>query len=253
MPLSALLLIATLAVALWLSASRAAGTAYEIIRRLPHDHAAYTQGLLFHDGVFYESTGLYGQSTLRKVDPDSGWPQRQHKLPDRYFGEGLTLLNDELFQITWREGKALVYDRETFKLLREFDYTTEGWGLTDDGQRLIMSDGTDRLFFRDPTTFQVVHLLKVTDQGEPVTLLNELEYIDGEIWANIYRTDDIVRIDPKTGQVKARLDFSDLVAPDERNGQEDVLNGIAYDETGKRLFVTGKRYSFVYEVRMREH
>ncbi|MFO1350874.1 MAG: glutaminyl-peptide cyclotransferase [Gammaproteobacteria bacterium] len=221
---------------------------FEILNRLPHDPNAYTQGLLFHDGYFYESTGLNGQSSLRQVDPMSGKILRKRDLPSAYFGEGLALLHGVLLQITWRNHKAFAYRLETLEQIGEFDYDTEGWGLTTDGQQWIMSDGSDRLYFRDPKTFQTLRTLTVFDQGKSVTNLNELEYIDGEIWANVYLTDRIVRIDPTTGQVTGRLNLGGIVAATERNGHEDVLNGIAYDADGKRLFVTGKLYSYVYEI-----
>ena len=225
---------------------------YAVVNRLPHDPRAYTQGLLYHKGYFYESTGLYGESSLRKIDPQSGWQHRTKPLSRRYFGEGLALASGILVQLTWKAGKAFVYDSDSFEQLREFSYDTEGWGLTFDGRSLIMSDGTERLYFRNPTSFRLEKTLSVTDGGRPVPYLNELEFIEGEIWANVYQTYDVVRIDPESGDVLSRIDFGGILSPEDRNGREDVLNGIAYDPDGKRIFVTGKRYSFIYEIRLRE-
>jgi len=223
---------------------------YQVVKRIPHDPQAYTQGLLFHDGYFFESTGLYGQSSLRRLDPETGAVLQRFDLPQAFFGEGLVLFADRLIQITWREGAAIVYTRDTFKPLRHFTYKTEGWGLTHNGTYLIMSDGSPTLYFRDPNDFSIAKTLTVTRNGKPVPYLNELEYIAGEIWANIYQTDSIAIIDPATGRVKKLLNFAGLIAADERNGQEDVLNGIAYDADKKRLFITGKRYSYIYQIEL---
>ena len=226
-------------------------TGYTIVARIPHDPRAFTQGFLFHDGAFYESTGLYGQSSLRRLDADTGEVLQKIHLPANLFGEGLALVDDRLIQLTWREGVALVYDRESFSLLGEFHYATEGWGLTFDGQQLIMTDGSARLYFRDPDTFQLLGTRVVTENAQPVTRLNELAYINGEVWANVFMTDDIVRIDPHTGRAVARHDFSDLLSPADHHGNEDVLNGIAYDAEGQRLFITGKRYGFIYQIELK--
>lgn len=236
-------------VTLWLVLACAAGEPhYRVLDRLPHDPAAYTQGLLFADGVFYESTGLNGQSSLRRVDPESGQVLQRRDLDPAYFGEGLALVGDTLIQLTWKAGKAFVYDRRSFELRREFDYDGEGWGLTYDGRRLIMSDGSERLYFRDPETFLIEKVLTVSYNGRLIRYLNELEYVEGEIWANVYGSDYVLRISPQTGEVLGGLNLKGLVAPADRNGREDVLNGIAYDPQNKRLFVTGKRYSYVYEI-----
>lgn len=223
-------------------------TGYTIVARIAHDPSAFTQGFLFHNGAFYESTGLYGQSSVRRLDANTGEVLQQIDLPANLFGEGLVLVDDRLIQLTWREGLALVYDRDTFTPLGEFHYATEGWGLTFDGQQLIMTDGSALLYFRDPDTFQLQGTRQVTEQGQPVTRLNELEYINGEVWANVFMTDDMVRIDPDTGRVIARHHFSDLLSPADRHGHEDVLNGIAYDAEEQRLFITGKRYGFIYQI-----
>jgi len=219
---------------------------------LPHDPHAYTQGLLLHQGWFYESTGRYGHSSLRRVEPASGRVVQQINLPSTLFGEGLALFQDRLYQLTWKAGRAFVYDLASFDRLHEFRYDTEGWGLTTDGQQLIMSDGSQLLYFRDPETFKVLRTVAVSDNGQPVYFLNELEYIRGEVWANVYRSPEIVRIDPANGAVIGRLSFPALPRSNERNGHEDVLNGIAYDSENHRLFITGKLYSHVYELNLAE-
>ena len=225
---------------------------FEVVNRLPHDPRAYTQGLLYHKGYFYESTGLYGESSLRKIDAQSGWLHRTKPLSRRFFGEGLALVSGVLVQLTWKAGKAFVYNSDSFEQLRQFTYNTEGWGLTFDGRSLIMSDGSERLYFREPISFQLEKTLTVSDGGRAVRYLNELEFIEGEIWANVYGSFDVVRIDPESGEVLSRIDFSGILSPQDLNGREDVLNGIAYDTQGKRIFVTGKRYSYIYEIRLRE-
>jgi glutaminyl-peptide cyclotransferase len=222
---------------------------YRIIDRFPHDRRAFTQGLEFRDGYLYESTGLHGESTLRRVDLETGEVLQLHELEDHLFGEGLTVLDDRIYQITWQAGTGFVYDRETFELREEFSYEGEGWGLANDGNRLIMSDGSSTLVFRDPVTFEELDRLDVYDDRGAVTMLNELEYIEGEIWANIWLSDVIVVIDPDTGWVTRRIDMSGLLQ-DEDRGQHrvDVLNGIAWDEDGQRLLVTGKLWPVMYEI-----
>ena len=220
----------------------------EVLAALPHDPNAYTQGLLFHEGWFYESTGLRGRSSLRRVEPTSGKVLQQINLPPNLFGEGLTLFKKTLTQLTWQAGRAFVYDLDSFRLLREHRYDTEGWGLTHDGQSLIMSDGSHLLYYRDPSTFSLLRTVPVTENSQPVRWLNELEYINGEVWANVYRSPDIVRINPADGKIIARLSFPELPRPAERNGHEDVLNGIAYDAATQRVFITGKLFSYVYEI-----
>ena len=221
---------------------------FTIVNKFPHDPAAFTQGLLYHNGVFFESTGLYGRSSLRKVEPETGQVLQQLRLPQQLFAEGLALVKGVLIQLTWREKKALLYNSDTFELIGEFNYNTEGWGLTYDGQQLIMSDGSAKLYFRDPNTFKITNTVTVTEDGKSVDMLNELEYIDGEVWANVWQTNDIVRIDPATGKVTQRLNFTGLLSDTDRTGQEDVLNGIAYDAEGQRLFITGKLYAHIYQV-----
>lgn len=221
---------------------------YRVVQKFRHDPAAYTQGLLFHNGVLYESTGQRGQSSLRRVDLASGIVQQQHDLDKRYFGEGLHFFRGVLIQLTWQAGEAIIYNSETFAPLRTLRYKGQGWGLTGNGKHLIMSDGSDVLRFRDAGDFSVVRELSVTDNGKKVTMLNELEWIEGEIWANVYGTSDIVVIDPADGQVKGRLRFNGLPTREERHGGEDVLNGIAYDRGKKAIYITGKYYSNLYQI-----
>jgi glutaminyl-peptide cyclotransferase len=223
---------------------------YEVVNTYPHDLAAFTQGLVYHEGYLYESTGLYGQSSLRKVALDTGVVLQQVDLPPNYFGEGLALWEDTLLQITWLEETGFIYALEDFSLLGQFTYPTEGWGLTHDGERLIMCDGSHRLYFLDPSTFEITGQVEVTDQGRPVERLNELEYIQGEVYANIWLTDDIVRIDPGTGVVLGWIDLAGILPEALRTPDTDVLNGIAYDPVGDRLFVTGKNWPELYEIRL---
>lgn len=223
---------------------------YRVINSYPHDPAAFTQGLVFDNGVLYEGTGLEGQSTLRKVDLASGSVLQRYDLPAEVFGEGITLFNDRIIQLTWRSQVGYVYDKADFTLLREWSYPTEGWGLTHDSQRLIMSDGSATIYFRDPETFAEIGRIAVADQGQPVLNLNELEYIEGEIYANIWQTDMIARIDPASGVVLGWIDLSGLLGPEDRAQPVDVLNGIAYDPAGKRLFVTGKLWPRLFEIEL---
>ncbi|HLL73139.1 MAG TPA: glutaminyl-peptide cyclotransferase [Pyrinomonadaceae bacterium] len=221
---------------------------YKVKNSWPHDRRAYTQGLIFRDGVLWESTGQYGSSSLRKVELKTGKVIKQISVPSKYFAEGMTVFHNKVFQLTWQEHKGFIYDPETFEKQGEFDYTGEGWGLTHDGQSLIMSDGTNQIRFLDPATLKTTRTVSVFDAGEPVSQLNELEYIDGEIYANIWQSDRIVRLDPKSGKILGWIDMTGLLKTKDRTGQEDVLNGIAYDEAGKRLFVTGKMWPKLFEV-----
>lgn len=214
----------------------------------PHDTAAFTQGLVYHAGALYESTGRYAQSSVRKLDPATGEVLRRVDLPPEYFGEGLALLDGKLFQVTWREQTGFVYDVETLERVGTFSYDGEGWGLTTDGTHLVLSDGSDRLRFLDPGTFAVVRTLEVKDAGRFVDKLNELEWVDGEIWANLFQTTRIARIDPATGQVKGWIDVGSLVPPALLGDHEAVPNGIAYDAEGGRLFLTGKLWPVIYQV-----
>lgn len=223
---------------------------YEVVATHPHDPAAFIQGLQWVDGEFYEGTGLLERSSLRRVEPETGTVLQQIALDPQVFGEGITVVGDRIYQLTWQNHVGYVYDRETFTLLRTWEYPTEGWGLTYDGQRLIMSDGSATLMFIDPDTLERIGQIPVTDGGQPVSELNELEYINGSVFANVWQTNDILRIDPDTGHVLARLNFADLLPPDQRNGA-DVLNGIAYDATDQRLFVTGKLWPSLFEVTLK--
>ncbi len=223
---------------------------WSIARAFPHDPASFTEGLLWHDGALYESTGMEGQSKLRRVDLQSGQPIKNVDLPNQYFGEGLALANDRLYQLTWQTKIGFVYDAKTFKPLAKFNYQNEGWGLTFDGENLIQSDGSDVLTWRDPKNFAAVKTVKVTRDGAPLRDLNELEWIDGYLWANVWQTEEIVVIDPTSGKVVAQLNLSGLLGQADRTGREDVLNGIAYDAANKRLFVTGKNWSKLFWIRV---
>jgi glutamine cyclotransferase len=224
---------------------------YEVVKRWPHDRGAFTQGLVFRDGSLLESTGLNGQSRLREVNLETGRVLKQVTLPAVYFAEGLAVVGSEVFQLTWQNRKAFVYDVDTFQARKEFAYEGEGWGLATDWTALILSDGTARLRFLDPAAFTVNRTLDVTREGRPQERLNELEFIHGEIFANVWQTDDVVRIDPANGVVRGVIDFSGLLAPQDRRPETDVLNGIAYDAKRDRLFITGKNWPWVFEVRLK--
>jgi glutamine cyclotransferase len=228
---------------------RASATGFEVVAAYPHDANAFTQGLAIHDGKLYEGTGQYGASTIRRVDLKSGRPEKQRALNQRYFGEGIAILDELLYQLTWQNGVVVVYDLETFEVERTMQYDGEGWGLTHDGQELIMSDGSATIRFRDPATFAVTREIEVRADDVPLPRLNELEYIDGEIWANIWYDDRIARISPANGAVLGFVDLSTLY-PQNARGSEAVLNGIAYDAAAKRLFVTGKNWPQLYEIRV---
>jgi glutaminyl-peptide cyclotransferase len=206
---------------------------------------------VWHDGGFFESTGLLGRSTLRRVEWPSGRVLRKVALPPDVFGEGLARVGNRLVQLTWRSGRGFVYDLATFRLLHEFRYGGEGWGLTHDGRSLILSDGSDVLTYLDPQRFVSTRKLAVTWNGRPVHRLNELEFIDGEVWANVWHTDVIVRIDPASGRVSSFLDMSGLLPEDRRPEGGAVLNGIAYDPATRRVFVTGKLWPLLFEIRVR--
>jgi glutamine cyclotransferase len=221
---------------------------YDIVNVYPHDENAFTQGLVFEDGFLYEGTGLYGNSSLRRVELETGKVLQAHALQNQFFGEGITIVGDKIIQLTWESHRGFVYDKSTFDLLREFSYPTEGWGITYDGSRLIMSDGTASLYFLDPETFQRVGQIEAHDTA-PVTGLNELEYIKGEIYANVWREEKIAIIDPNTGQVRAWVDLKGIRGSGDPD-PDNVLNGIAYDTEGDRLFVTGKRWPLLYEIRL---
>ncbi|MEK6903409.1 MAG: glutaminyl-peptide cyclotransferase [Nanoarchaeota archaeon] len=235
-----------------------ASCTYSIVQTYSHDSDAFTQGLVYENGGFYEGTGLYGYSSLRRVELETGQVLQQHNLPSEYFGEGITVLDNRIYQLTWQSRVGFVYDQETFELLKTFRYPTEGWGITHDGKRLIMSDGTNVLHFLDPDTLTEMGSIDVRDKNIPVERLNELEYINGFVYANIWLTDRIAKIDPTTGKVVAWIDLSDLFKHADYAGVDcyrsvpcDVLNGIAYDAQNDRLFVTGKRWHKLFEITLR--
>ncbi|HUB30726.1 MAG TPA: glutaminyl-peptide cyclotransferase [Terracidiphilus sp.] len=223
---------------------------YRIIHAFPHDRDAFTQGLIFVDGHLYESTGIKGQSSLREEDLESGRILQFHEVPGSYFAEGLTDWGSTLVQLTWQSHVALVYDRATFRFLRSFHFDGEGWGLTHDRQNLILSDGTATLRFFDPATFKETRSISVKDHGRPVTQLNELEFIHGQIYANIWHSDRIARIAPATGSVLGWIDLAGLLPASARSNHEAVLNGIAYDAARDRLLVTGKLWPKIFEIQV---
>jgi glutaminyl-peptide cyclotransferase len=227
---------------------------FKIVNTYPHDQSAYTQGLVVYNGFFYEGTGGRRSDTfhssLRKVEVQTGKVLQKFDLAGEYFGEGITILNNKIYQLTWQENKAFVYDVNDFKLLKEFSYSTEGWGLTHDGTNLIMSDGSHLLRFKDPETFEEIRSVPVVDEkGRPVVRLNELEYVKGEIWANVFTTGWIVRIDPATGKIVGRIDLNEFAEEQmESASNADVLNGIAYDAASDRIYITGKQWKKLFEI-----
>lgn len=225
---------------------------YEVVNTYPHDPEAFTQGLIFQDGALVESTGLERHSTLRRVELLTGKVTQKIDVPPYFFAEGMTLFGGKVYQLTWKGEKGFIYDPQTFQKTGEFTYRGEGWGLTHDADSLILSDGSDQLRFIDPNTYQVKRTISVTDRGRPIEELNELEYVKGEIYANVWHDNRVARIDPLTGQVKGWIDFTGLLKPGETTNGEAVLNGIAYDEGGDRLFVTGKLWPKIFEVRLRQ-
>ena len=222
---------------------------YKIVNTYPHDPNAFTQGLIFEDGVLYEGTGIRGRSSLRQVVLKTGEVLQRRELSDDYFGEGITIFGERIIQLTWQSRVGFVYDKAGFELLRSFTYSTEGWGVTHDGDRLIMSDGTSTLYFRDPETFEEVGRVNVQDSAGAVTRLNELEYVAGEVYANVWKTDRIARIEPRSGRGVGWIDLEGLLNFEDRQGA-DVLNGIAYDAEKKRLFVTGKLWPKLFEIEL---
>lgn len=225
---------------------------YEVLNSWPHDPKAFTQGLVFYDKHLYESTGHLGTSSLRKVELKSGKVKKKFDVPDEYFAEGITIFQNKVFQLTWQSHKCFVYDVKSFRLLNEFHHAGEGWGLTNDDKWLIMSDGTNQLRFLDPQTFLPVRTVSVFDHGQPLLDINELEYINGEIYANIWHSDRIVRIDPTSGRILSWIDLSGLRPSDVEDDPDNVLNGIAYDPHDDRLFVTGKRWTKLFEIRLKK-
>jgi glutaminyl-peptide cyclotransferase len=231
--------------------SRAPHQMYSVVRTYPHDPSAFTQGLEYHDGFLYEGTGLNGRSSIRKVRLETGEVVQKRDLPSQYFGEGITIWKAEIVELTWRSQIGFTYDLSTFAPKRTFSYSGEGWGLTHDDRSLIMSDGSAAIRFLDPDTFAERRRVVVADAGVPITRLNELEYVRGEIYANVWQTDTIVRIAPDSGRVLGWIDVRDLLGTAERSST-DVLNGIAYDATRDRLFLTGKLWPKVFEIKIRQ-
>jgi len=225
---------------------------FEVVNAWPHDRGSFTQGLVFHDGALIESAGQYGESSLRRVELETGRVLQKRDVPPQYFAEGATLFGGKIYQLTWQNRLGFVYDPQTFESAGTFRYDGEGWGLTHDGESLILSDGSNQLRFIDPTTFAVRRTVGVYDRGRPVRELNELEFVKGEIYANVWHSDRIARIDPRTGRVTGWIDLAGLLPASERGGDTDaVLNGIAYDERGDRLFVTGKLWPKLFEIRIK--
>ncbi|MGH9947683.1 MAG: glutaminyl-peptide cyclotransferase [Pyrinomonadaceae bacterium] len=231
---------------------------YDIAKTYPHDPGAFTQGLVFRNGYLYEGTGGKGDeaftSSIRKVELETGKVVQKHEIGPDYFGEGITIFNDRIYQLTWKERTAFVYNLTDFKPQKEFRYSGEGWGLTDDGSLLYMSDGTHVIRVLDPETFELKRTIVVNDEkGQPVLMLNELEWVKGEIWANVWQTGVVMRIDPANGKLLGRIDLTPMMDEEQRqNPKADVLNGIAYDEANDRLFVTGKLWRRLFEIKLKD-
>jgi glutamine cyclotransferase len=226
------------------------GYTYKVVHTYPHDPTAFTQGLEYHDGVLYEGTGLEGHSQLRKVALESGKVLQSIPLDGKYFGEGITVLNHHILELTWQARRGFVYEQGTFKLLQTFEYPGEGWGLTNDGKQIYMSDGTAEIRCWDPATLKENRRFLVHDGARPISELNELEIVRGELFANVWQTDRIARISPADGNVLGWIDLTGLLTPEERAHGADVLNGIAYDAARDRLFVTGKLWPKLFEIKL---
>ena len=224
---------------------------YEVVNTWPHDQTAFTQGLVFLDGKLIESTGQQGRSSLRSVELETGKVLKKVDVPEPYFAEGIALLNNKIYQLTWEHRLGFIYDAQTFKKTGEFSYSGEGWGLTTDGKSLILSDGSNRIRFLDPDSFRATKTIAVTDGKTPVGQLNELEFVNGEIYANLWHDDRIAAIDPQTGRVKAWIDLRGLLQSGDTRDAEAVLNGIAYDPASNRLFVTGKLWPKLFEIKIK--
>ena len=225
---------------------------YKVVHSYPHDVEAFTQGLVYDRGILFEGTGQKSGSSLREVELQTGKVLRQHNLDPNLFGEGIALYRDRIYQVTWENKVGFVYDKATFNVINKIYYSTQGWGLTTIGDRIVMSDGSNTLAFYEPEMFTIVSSLEVYDNEKKVESLNELEYINGEIWANIWMTDLIARIDPSSGKVLAYIDLKGILPENERTAETDVLNGIAWDAEGKRIFVTGKKWPRLFEISLTE-
>ena len=223
---------------------------YEIVNTYPHNTESFTQGLVFDNGTLYESTGIKGKSQVMIIDLQTGKSIKSHKMPDKYFGEGITIVGNKIIQVTWRSKTGFVYNKNTLELNKTFNYETQGWGITYDGKYLIMSDGTEKLYFMDPDTFKIIGILEVYRDNGKIGKLNELEYVDGEIYANIWGKEKIARIDPKTGRVTAWIDLSGLLNSEDREKRVDVLNGIAYNPENGNFYVTGKLWPKLFEIKV---
>ena len=232
------------------TAGRICTYTYRVVQSFPHDPRAFTQGLAIADGMLFEGTGLNGRSSLRRVELATGVVVQSSVLPGQFFGEGITVFGNRIIQLTWKSGFGFVYARDSFSLLRVFSYPAEGWGITHDGRQLIASDGTATLRFLDPDTFEVTRRLEVRDDKGPVPMLNELEYVDGDIYANVWQTDRIAIINGRTGRVKGWINLQGLLNKEEYSGRVDVLNGIAYDSLQHKLYVTGKLWPRLFQIEM---
>jgi glutaminyl-peptide cyclotransferase len=221
------------------------------VKTYPHDGTAYTQGLEYRDGYLYEGTGLTGRSSVRRVELATGRVIQKYDLPQPYFGEGITIINQQLLELTWQSQTGFIYDKSSFRVLKSFNYPGEGWGLTNDGKQIYMSDGTAEIRVWDPATLKEVRRITVRDGARPITQLNELEWVKGEIYANVWQTDRIARVSPTDGRVLGWIDLAGILAKAERPNHADaVLNGIAYDAAGDRLFVTGKLWPKIFEIKL---
>jgi glutamine cyclotransferase len=231
-------------------AAAAPVSSYRIVAKYPHSTESYTEGFFYLDGLFYEGTGLKGHSALMAIEPKTGQVLQRVELPEQYFGEGIVDWGANIYEWTWQSHVCFVYDRFSLRLIKQFAYTGEGWGMTRTGRELITSDGTATLRFRDPATFKETRHLLVTDDGRPVQQLNELEYVKGEIYANVWHSNRIARISPRDGHVIGWIDLAGLLPEDQKVNGESVLNGIAYDAVHDRLFVTGKQWPSIFEIKM---
>lgn len=230
--------------------SAAATYGYRVVKTYPHDSNAFTQGLEFRDGAFFEGTGMVGRSSLRRVELGTGRVLQKYDMPRPFFGEGITVLNGQILQLTWTSNTGFIYDKTGFKVLRSFSYPGEGWGLANDGKMIYMSDGSSQIRVWDAASLKEVRRITVKDGATPVPMLNELEWVKGELYANVWMTDRIARISPADGRVLGWIDLSGILSSAERSGSDAVLNGIAYDAAGDRLFVTGKLWPKIFEIKV---